>query len=59
MQTMAGSLHVEADPYPYAFDLLRTALVIIDMQADFCAPGGYVDKMGYDISLTACAIAPI
>ncbi len=58
-QTMAGDLHVEADPYTYAFDLASTAFVIIDMQADFCANGGYVDTMGYDISLTACAIQPI
>ena len=58
-ETMSGSFHVEADPYTYAFDLEQTALIIIDMQADFCGKGGYVDKMGYDISLTACAIEPI
>ncbi len=57
--TMPGSLKVQADPYDYAFDLDHTALIIIDMQADFCGVGGYVDKMGYDISLTACAIEPI
>ncbi len=58
-ETMPGRFHVEADPYPYAFDPESTALLIIDMQADFCAKGGYVDQMGYDISLTACAIEPI
>ncbi len=57
--TMPGDLHVGGDPYTYAFDLDTTALIIIDMQADFCAAGGYVDTMGYDISLTACAISPI
>jgi len=58
-ESMPGSLRVEADPYLYAFDLEHAALIIIDMQADFCGKGGYVDTMGYDISLTACAVQPI
>lgn len=56
---MPGSLVVAADPYPYAFELAHTALIIIDMQTDFCGKGGYVDRMGYDLNLTACAIQPI
>jgi len=58
-ETMAGSVVVPADPYAYAFDLASAALLVIDMQTDFCGKGGYVDRMGYDLSLTACAIETI
>jgi nicotinamidase-related amidase len=58
-----GGKTIASDPYPWPFDGdLRpenTALIVIDMQVDFCAPGGYVDVMGYDISLTRAPIVPI
>jgi nicotinamidase-related amidase len=52
-----------SQPYawPYDGDLRpeNTALVIVDMQTDFCGRGGYVELMGYDISLTRACIEPI
>jgi nicotinamidase-related amidase len=54
---------LDANPYPWPFDgaatPANTALVVIDMQFDFVGRGGYVDRMGYDLSAVRAPIGPI
>ena len=51
--------------YPYPFPLhgglapVSTAMIVIDMQADFCAPGGYMDCLGFDLDVLRAPIGPI
>ncbi len=55
--------HLAADPYAWLWNsdwsVQNTALITIDMQTDFCCHVGYVEKMGYDLTLTRAPIAPI
>ncbi|KAJ5888686.1 Isochorismatase-like protein [Penicillium taxi] len=46
-------------PHDATFSPFTTALVIIDMQKDFCAPGGYMHYQGYDISAAQALIPKI
>nr|WP_048439228.1 isochorismatase family cysteine hydrolase [Caenimonas sp. SL110] len=50
-------MNIDAQPFPFEFELARTALVIIDMQRDFIEPGGFGQSLGNDVSLLA-AIVP-
>lgn len=60
---MSTERYLASTPYPWPWNGKlspdNTALIIIDMQIDFCGPGGYVDTMGYDIGLTRAPITPI
>jgi biuret amidohydrolase len=57
------SQYVPAQPYNWPFDgdlrPQNTALVIIDMQTDFCGKGGYIDGLGYDLTNARATIEPI
>jgi nicotinamidase-related amidase len=47
-------MKIDANPYPFplngALSPATTALLVIDMQGDFCAPDGYMDGNGFDLS---------
>lgn len=55
--------YLSSDPYPWPYNgqlqPTNTALIIIDMQTDFCGEGGYVDTMGYDLAGVRAPIEPI
>jgi len=47
-----------AEPYPFRFELGRTALLCIDFQRDFVEPGGFGESLGNDVSWLQVAIEP-
>jgi len=50
---------VNSSPRPFAFEVERSALVIIDVQNDFCSPGGYMDHAGADLRMMRRPVEPI
>jgi len=40
-------------------DLARSAIVVVDMQNDFCTPGGWLGSIGVDVAPARSAIEPI
>jgi ureidoacrylate peracid hydrolase len=51
-------LIVAARPEPITIECSKTAVLVVDMQNDFAAPGGMFDSAGIDISLIRQALAP-
>jgi ureidoacrylate peracid hydrolase len=50
---------VEALARPIRFDLRRSALVVIDLQHDFCHPDGWLASIGVDITPARAPIGPV
>ncbi len=54
---------IPGDPLPFpqrgGLDPARTALLVIDMQRDFCAAGGYMHRLGRDLERLRAPIGPI
>jgi nicotinamidase-related amidase len=42
---------IASEPRPFSFDITNAALIVIDMQHDFCSKGGYVDHSGADVNM--------
>jgi nicotinamidase-related amidase len=52
-------IRIQAAPQPVLLDLNKTALIVIDMQNDFCLPGGWLSSLGVDVTLTRKPINPL
>lgn len=52
-------MRLAAAPQNVVLDLQRTAIVVIDMQNDFCAKGGWVDHIGGNYEADRAPIEPL
>lgn len=52
-------LKLDAKPEPMEIDTAETAVIVIDMQNDFAAKGGLVDRLGFDIAPIRKTISPM
>jgi ureidoacrylate peracid hydrolase len=49
---------IAAEPEPITLDLLKTAVIVVDMQNAFVKQGGYFDLAGYDLSGVERIVGP-
>jgi ureidoacrylate peracid hydrolase len=52
-------LSVEAEPQNVIVDAAKSALLIVDMQVDFCTEGGWLHSRGIDVSPNRKPIKPL
>lgn len=50
---------ISAEPQNIRLDLARTALVVVDMQNDFCHPEGWLASIGVDVTPARMPIEPL
>jgi nicotinamidase-related amidase len=55
----ARPVTVAARHQPVTLDLARSAIVVIDMQNDFCHPAGWLASIGVDVALARAPIEPL
>jgi nicotinamidase-related amidase len=53
------TLALPAAPQNIVVDVNRTAMIVIDMQNDFCSKGGWLDHLGVDVNPARRPIAPL
>jgi ureidoacrylate peracid hydrolase len=49
---------MEANPEPITIRTSQTAVIVVDMQNDFCSKGGLFDRAGVNISIVQTAVSP-
>ena len=54
-----ADINVHAEPGDFAFDPETAGLLVIDMQNDFCRPGGYLSFRAPDMTLLQRPIEPL
>ena len=58
MATEGSEFTIDARPAPVSFDAARTAVIVVDMQNDFGAPGGMFGRAGIDLAGIRATIEP-
>jgi ureidoacrylate peracid hydrolase len=58
MKRITELVTVPARPEPLTIDCSKTAVLVVDMQNDFAAPGGMFDRAGVNISPIRQALGP-
>ncbi len=59
MTTASNLCRVKAEPDDFETQPRHTALLVIDMQNDYCSPGGYIAQRGEDLSIVRRCIPPL